>query len=272
MNRRSRSRADDARRSRGYRCDVDRERENPDVLPDDLDRRAADFDQQRQSFQPVVHQHDAGFFNRDVRSGQTHRDADIGAGERRGVIDAVADHRHAQLLPFQPLDQFDFLLWQQIGMNLVNTGGACDAAGDALTVAGQHHRAYNARVMKMMNRVASVIAYTILHADDSLRHAVLSHDDRRMAFQFERVERGFDGLANLNLPGFHHPAIAGDDAAAIRARFDTEAWIDLELIGFRDGQAARASFFNDQLCDGVLGALFGQSGHLQQVVLRMAVE
>ena len=37
-------------------------------------------------------QHDAGGLDRDVGAGAD-RDADVGAGQRRGVVDAVADHR-----------------------------------------------------------------------------------------------------------------------------------------------------------------------------------
>jgi hypothetical protein len=118
-------------------------------------------------------------------------------------------------------------------------------------------------MMKMMNRVTRVLTQPILHADDSLRQAVFGDDDRRMAFEFERVERRFDGIAEFDLSRFHQPAIAGDDAAAILASFDAEAWIDLELISLGDGQAAFASLFDYQLSDDVFGTLFGQRRHLQ---------
>src|SRR5262245_30331136 len=124
----------------------------------------------------------------------------------------------------------------------------------------------------MMNRMTRVVAQTILHADNALSDAVFGDNDRRVAFEVEGVERGDESLAEFYLPRFHQPAITGDDAAAIRASFDAKAGIDLELIGFGDGQAARASLFDDQLSDGMFGTLFGQSRHLQQIILRMPIE
>src|SRR5262245_31382702 len=123
----------------------------------------------------------------------------------------------------------------------------------------------------MMNRVTRVVAQTVLHADDALRHAVFGDDDRRMALEFERDERGFGGLAKFDLTRLHQPAISGDDAAAIRTSLYAKAWVNLELISLGDDQAARASLFDDQLCDRVFGTLFGQRRHLQQVILRMPV-
>ena len=41
----------------------------------------------------AAHQRDAGGLHRDVGAGR-HRDADVGGGQRRRVVDAVADHRH----------------------------------------------------------------------------------------------------------------------------------------------------------------------------------
>ena len=43
----------------------------------------------------VGHDHGVGGLRRDGRSGRAHRDADVGEGERRRVVDAVA-HHHAQ--------------------------------------------------------------------------------------------------------------------------------------------------------------------------------
>ena len=45
--------------------------------------------------QLVGHQRDVGGVERRGAAGDAHGNADIGAGERRRVVDAVADHRHA---------------------------------------------------------------------------------------------------------------------------------------------------------------------------------
>ena len=44
--------------------------------------------------QVVAHQGDVGGLERGVAAGRAHRDADVGGGQRRRVVDAVADHRH----------------------------------------------------------------------------------------------------------------------------------------------------------------------------------
>ena len=41
----------------------------------------------------VGHQGDVGGLERHVGAGDAHRDPDVGRGERRRVVDAVADHR-----------------------------------------------------------------------------------------------------------------------------------------------------------------------------------
>ena len=43
--------------------------------------------------QVVAGEGDVGGFDRGGGSGRAHRDPDVGGRERRGVVDAVADHR-----------------------------------------------------------------------------------------------------------------------------------------------------------------------------------
>ena len=55
--------------------------------------RAALLDGLHDRAEVVVHQHDVGDVAGDVRASRTHRDADIGGAQRRGVVDPVAGHR-----------------------------------------------------------------------------------------------------------------------------------------------------------------------------------
>ena len=64
------------------------------VLPDVLHRRAAEPPRTDDAAQVALDQRDARALHRDVRAG-AHRDADVGLGERRRVVDAVSRHRHA---------------------------------------------------------------------------------------------------------------------------------------------------------------------------------
>jgi hypothetical protein len=59
-------------------------------------RRAflAQFDGRLDQFQLVAHQHHVGGFQRDIGPRRAHRNADVCRRQRRGVVHAVADHRH----------------------------------------------------------------------------------------------------------------------------------------------------------------------------------
>ena len=62
-------------------------------------RRAREAERERQPLDLIGHQRDVGGLERDVGAGDAHRDADVGRGERRRVVDAVADHGDGAVLP-----------------------------------------------------------------------------------------------------------------------------------------------------------------------------
>ena len=66
---------------------------NRDVGADGAHRRAAQAQRKRQLRQVVAHERDVGRFEGGVAADGAHHDADIGGGQRRRVVDAVADHR-----------------------------------------------------------------------------------------------------------------------------------------------------------------------------------
>ena len=74
---------------------VDAEGEDEDVLPDDADRLARQPHQQRQRLQRIAHEDDVARLGGHVGAGAADRQADVGAGQGRGVVDAVADHGDA---------------------------------------------------------------------------------------------------------------------------------------------------------------------------------
>ena len=89
-------------------------------------------------FQPVVHQHHVGLFQRGVGTARAHRHADVRGGQARRVVHAVADHRHAFALPAQFPDGGDFLLRLQFGAHVVQLQFGAQMFGGGLAVAGQH--------------------------------------------------------------------------------------------------------------------------------------
>ena len=70
-------------------------------------------------FQPVVHQHHVGLFQRGIRTARAHRHADVRGRQARRVVHAIADHRHAVPLPAQFTDGGDLLLRLQFGAHVV---------------------------------------------------------------------------------------------------------------------------------------------------------
>ena len=65
-----------------------------------------------------------------------HGDADVGGGQSRGVIDAIADHGDdAGFLQFG--DGGGFVGWQYLGVHVFNAQGLGHHAGAATVVAGQ---------------------------------------------------------------------------------------------------------------------------------------
>ena len=71
----------------------------------------------------ALQQRDAGAFHRDVGAG-AHGDADIGGGQRRRVVDAVAGHRDDPPGLLQLCDHRALLIGQHLGLDI----GRCRAA------------------------------------------------------------------------------------------------------------------------------------------------
>ena len=80
-----------------------------DVGADGGERRAAEADGEGNGAQVVGHQRNVGGLDRGVGAGGAHGDADVGRGQRRRVVDAVADHGHRAELPTQLLDERDLV-------------------------------------------------------------------------------------------------------------------------------------------------------------------
>ena len=62
---------------------------------------------------------DSGALHRHVGAG-AHGDADLRLGQGRGVVDAVAGHRHHAPLGLEPPDYFALLVGQHLGPDIVD--------------------------------------------------------------------------------------------------------------------------------------------------------
>ena len=70
-----------------------------------------------------------------------HRHAHIGLGQRRGVVGAVAAHRHQLALRLLAADQRELGFRRGLGEEIVHPGLGGDGGGGQRVVAGDHHRA-----------------------------------------------------------------------------------------------------------------------------------
>ena len=70
--------------------------------------------------QIVGHQHDVRRFQRGLRAATAHCDANIGLGQRRRVVDAVAHHGHAVALGLQFGNRCDLVFGHQLCTHLVD--------------------------------------------------------------------------------------------------------------------------------------------------------
>ena len=78
-----------------------------------------------------------GGLDRDIGAGAD-RDAHIGAGERGGVVDAVADHGDGEAAAVQLVDLGGLVLGEDLGEHFVDTEVGADRFGDLGGVTGDH--------------------------------------------------------------------------------------------------------------------------------------
>ena len=92
--------------------------------------------------------HVAGFLRR--HGAGVHRDADIGLGQRRRVVGAVAGHRDELAARLLALDQLQLVLRRRLGEEVVDAGFGGNRGRRQRVVAGDHHRldAHRAQVRR----------------------------------------------------------------------------------------------------------------------------
>ena len=83
--------------------------------------------------------HVPGFLRR-LRAG-VHGHADVGLGQRRGVVGAVAGHGDEAAARLLAPDQRHLVLGRRLGQEVVDAGLLGDGGGGERVVAGDHHRA-----------------------------------------------------------------------------------------------------------------------------------
>ena len=123
-----------------------------------------------------AHQGEVAGLDRHVGAG-AHGQAEVGLGQRGGVVDAVADHGHDPALGLEPLDHVHLVRGQHLGDHLVDADLGGHGPGGPLVVAGQQHRR-EAEVAQPAHRLGGGRLHRVGDDEDAARPAVPADRDR----------------------------------------------------------------------------------------------
>ena len=117
-----------------------------------------------------LHECDPCALDRDVRTG-AHRDAGIGGGKGRGVVDAVTGHRNAPPRHVRLVDQCLFPFRQHPRTHLIDTESRSDRLGRARVVARGHNESCSRPGVSASGSrvIAQTGSRTVAAADESRR-------------------------------------------------------------------------------------------------------
>ena len=125
-----------------------------------------------------VHQHHVRCVDGNIGA-CTDGDAGVGAGQGRGVVDAVAHHGHLAGC-LQLADDGFLAVGQHACDDFVHTGLPANGVGGALVVAGEHHHA-DAHVLQFLDGAGAVFLDGIRHRDDAQQPVRAAEEQRRLA-------------------------------------------------------------------------------------------
>ena len=208
-------------------------------------------------------------FARGIGAG-LHGDADVGLGERRRVVGAVAAHRHKPAAGLLLADQAQLGLGRGLGQEVVDARFRRDGRGGLRIVAGNHHGA-DAHAAQFGETLADAALHHVLQIDDSQHLAVARHCERRAALLGNGAGDAVDLLhrrrsAHGARMGHHgiHRALADDRAFMVDAAHAGLRRESHELpLEVGDVDAAQAILLLRQHDDrAALGRLVRQAGEL----------
>ena len=150
-----------------------------------------------------------------------HRNADIGRGERRRVVDAVADHGHRAVEAAEVGDRGHLVGRQQAGANVGHAGRGGDRARRRRGIAGEHRDVLHALIAQQLDDVGGDVASAIGDAESGHRQAV--DDDVHGATAFHRKPRLFgSGGARQHAALPEQAAVADEHAGIAPSTFGAE--------------------------------------------------
>ena len=223
---------------------------------------ACDLHRLGDAIQTVGQQHHAGRLGRGGGTARAQRDADVGGGQRRRIVDAVTDHqRDALRMPLR--DRGQLVGRGQPGAHLVHAGGQTDRLRAFQQVAGEHHDAADAGLPQQAQRARRFEPQRIVEqhraghravdADEAGADVLVGHAPLQgVGPRQRRRARGDIVMAaqHHRVPG-HHAAQAG-------------AGLLVHLARRLQRQPLRAGGQHDRLRDHMRRGLRQRGGQLQQ--------
>ena len=183
--------------------------------------------------------------------------------QRRGVVDAVADHRHALAGRLQRLDLVGLPLGAHLGEHAVDAEQPADRRAGAPVVAGDHHDRL-AQPPQRVDRLAGVGLDGVGDGDEPRDLPVDADEDRGAPRLLERREPRL-GRRDVEVQLGHQRAVAEDHLAPLDHRAHALAGDRLEVRGRRDRQAARRRPAHHGIRERVLGELLDARREAQQI-------
>jgi hypothetical protein len=137
-----------------------------------------------QRLQIVADQDRVGGFHRQVGALDTHGDAGVGGGHRRGVVDAVTDEQHPVSLT-EGVDVGDLVVWQQTGLDAVDPHLGAESSGRLCVVPGEQDGLGAGQHSEAGHRLLRPFPDLVGQADHPDRVPVNGDYDRRVAGALE---------------------------------------------------------------------------------------
>ena len=147
------------------------------ILPDDR-KRATRMAHEPWDLRKIVgHQRYIRCFHCGVATRRAHRDRQRRPAHGRSIVDAVTDHRDMSILADQSFDDVDFVGWEQLWTNLLNSGFVRDGFGGTSIVSGKHDDVLDSRIPKFLHDRARLWTDGIRQGDEPADVFIISHND-----------------------------------------------------------------------------------------------
>ena len=164
----------------------------------------------------VIHDHHVGGFHGRIGAGAAHGKADVGLGQGRRIVDAVAGHGGGAMALTQFLDRRELVLGQQATAHLGDAGLAAHGLCRGNVVAREHH-GHDAQLLKALYGVDRTGLDGVGHGEDAQDAVLIGQEGDRAALRFVAgefaLQAGIGLLALLDQAVVaQHQALAFDDA------------------------------------------------------------